>query len=88
MWADMRTQIKLNSLHKDFMLSEYNEPLEYLRSINFPIEWRIKKYVKIWRENKQHINHLRKQKFIKDKNWDIEKEEKKKKFIFKKICNK
>ena len=60
--ASKQLQEVLNVHHARFMLSEYNEPLEYLRSINFPIEWRIKKYVKIWRENKQHINHLRKQK--------------------------
>ena len=35
-----------------------------------------------------NYNHFKRQKFIKDKNWDIAKEEKKKKFIFKKICNK
>ncbi len=58
--ASKNLQIQLDKMHADFILSQYNEPLEYLRSIKFPIEWRIKKYVKIWRENKRNLQHARK----------------------------
>jgi len=62
--ASPTLQIQLNKWHSEFMLSEHTEPLEWLRNNGIPIEWRIRKYVKVWRENKQSILRLRKQNSI------------------------
>lgn len=60
MWASLTLQRELNKLHNEFIQSWYNEPLEFLRNKWIEIKWQMRKYVKIWRENRQKLNHLRK----------------------------
>lgn len=50
--ASRTIQQQLDILHNEFILSGYIEPLRFLENKWIQINKRLKKYVKIWRENK------------------------------------
>ena len=58
--ADRKRQKALDILHEEFIKSDKVEPLEFLREKGVEIDKRLRKYVKIWRQNKNRIRSARK----------------------------
>ena len=58
--ASRELQSHLDVLHREFMHTDIMEPLEFLKLKMIPINKRMRKYVKCWRDSKRKLVALRK----------------------------